>query len=623
MDDSYTENIRMKRSVTPNPDSGKEKVTALPRRAITPGPEWGHYDSDDDSRTSTVVHQRQSSYLNALDCVDSSDVWKAPLSGVRSLAGKTPDYRHPDLKTAKPVDAKSSGSQYHERSCYHQTPGSSAYQNRCHTAPCDGQNGYSGDCVSQSQGSSTAVYGSVCSGSTITSVAGSATTYQVAASHNGTNTHYLSASHGTSYPSGQQAVQTSHHSNHQQSVLTSHYSNCQQQSVPKPHYPNGQQSVSTSHSSNGQQYISPSQYHNGQQFVPVSHYSGSQQSDSVSSQRMNYGNSAQAVPNVCNTNNRQALPLSATSHKLPQSAPSTPGMKRAQFVENSDSLLGRGPNSRPTVSRSRPSSARPYDYGHSRPTVDPKTGAVIMPTHQQPPPVSGALSEWNEAVLIGDFTTPDSCELKQTSANKTLNSSRYGAVQNDDVDDGYGTYINPKTVQNVLNIQKSKNSKTGANKSIKMVPVNGNIHTSELADQKNPRVSLHNQALLADLKVDIPGDNISLGSHKDSGYRSGGSSGDRNSASSASSISFDSPTADNFRGFAGIHRPLVHTYNSSSHSSSESLSSTQSGQTVKNLPNNRLSLIPENTLSSSSSSLTMSGGKSQESLNNSQGEYIK
>ncbi len=181
----------------------------------------------------------------------------------------------------------------------------------------------------------------------------------------------------------------------------------------------------------------------------------------------------------------------------------------------------------------------------------------------------------------------------------------------------YSSYISRKTVENVLKA-RTKTGAPGQNPgSIKCV---GNLHgsNSSLESLKNRRAWQDNEALMRDLKVDIP-DNVSLGSHKDSGYRSGGSSGDRNSASSASSTSFDSPTIDNFRGYpSGFPRPLGATADARSHSSSESLSSNQSGQTIRTIQN-RLSRIPENMTSSSNSSSTLTVNKSQESLVGSQG----
>ena len=66
----------MRRSQTPNPELGSQDIgiNAPQRRAITPGPEWGHpghYNSNEDlAGAKDNAHYRQPSYLTAMDSVD-------------------------------------------------------------------------------------------------------------------------------------------------------------------------------------------------------------------------------------------------------------------------------------------------------------------------------------------------------------------------------------------------------------------------------------------------------------------------------------------------------------------------------------------------------------------------
>lgn len=143
-----------------------------------------------------------------------------------------------------------------------------------------------------------------------------------------------------------------------------------------------------------------------------------------------------------------------------------------------------------SIQRSRTHSARPYDYTSGRPMVD--AAAVSRPT------------------------------LKDARSCGNLSQ----AVANDDTDN-YGTYISRKTVQNILQHQGVKNNSA--------------------AKKPWPKEQFK------DLRVDIP-DNSSLNSNQESGYRSGSSGGDRNSASSTTS-SLESPNDGMLRGKGDFHKP--------------------------------------------------------------------
>ena len=85
-DFGYHDDSKLRRSMTPNPESQTQDVCPPARRAITPGPEWGRYDSDeeDHGKKPAIGHKRQSSYLNAFDFVDNS---QAPNQQVPAPSG--------------------------------------------------------------------------------------------------------------------------------------------------------------------------------------------------------------------------------------------------------------------------------------------------------------------------------------------------------------------------------------------------------------------------------------------------------------------------------------------------------------------------------------------------------
>ncbi len=142
-----------------------------------------------------------------------------------------------------------------------------------------------------------------------------------------------------------------------------------------------------------------------------------------------------------------------------------------------------------------------------------------MPPPDRVPPVHSA------DVVDGNPQT-----AKQTAFRSISNEWRTS------VDEGqYGTYISRKAVESILSAQKSRPGAAGATQPSR-APSDGSMQAVQEAHKHR-----HNQAYQEALKVDIPGDNLSLSSQKDSGYRSNSSAGDRNSASSTGSTPVDSP----------------------------------------------------------------------------------
>ena len=222
------------------------------------------------------------------------------------------------------------------------------------------------------------------------------------------------------------------------------------------------------------------------------------------------------------------------------------------------------------LAKGRPHSARPYDYAH-RPVVAPK-------------PNTSSRTQ----------CTPDQKYLAGED-QITTNSIKTDKVSEQALgDNNYGTYISRKAVESILKYQNGPTRTTS---------VSSSIASSKEAD---PSVCVrdfnrvidsktcHTSALTSEaLKVDIP-DNMSIGSgsHKDSGYRSGGSSGDR--ASSASSVSVDSPIIDPCRGYPpALYRALYPgiSQEAGSRSSTDSMASIQSSHSSSTLKTNTLDSI--------------------------------
>ncbi|XP_064621877.1 uncharacterized protein LOC135484390 isoform X2 [Lineus longissimus] len=149
-----------------------------------------------------------------------------------------------------------------------------------------------------------------------------------------------------------------------------------------------------------------------------------------------------------------------------------------------------------------------------------------------------------------DDLPPAKEEPRSTQKMNLLNSQT--SVQSGGSDSGKsdqdvgGAYINRKAVENILKMQQGMRGQLapGLKKQNTKGPLKAQAPLTVInSNQGNKNLQNVPSNVRETLKVDIP-DTSSLGSHQDSGYRSNesGTSGDRNSASSASSMSVDSPT---------------------------------------------------------------------------------
>ena len=281
-------------------------------------------------------------------------------------------------------------------------------------------------------------------------------------------------------------------------------------------------------------------------------------------------------------------------------------MKRAKSLENTAAAAEQAAAAVRTgapVSRSRPASARPYDYGHQKPVVQ---------QHTQPPRSASTQPDKQPTIMYPDpeYVTHEEI-MKQNSglrsnrgmdnvdgpskpANTSLHPQQKGLSSR--TEDNYATFNMRKKVENILHLQNRMRPKVPSGHSSSSTP----SHASSNTSLDTP------PAVFKDtLQVDIPGDNISIGSNmskSDSGYRSG----DRNSASSVSS-GVDSPLPDSHRHY-GKTAFVYGNYDPKGvlHSSNDSLDSAQSGQSCATLTNKStsgqpLGNIPENVMTGYSS----------------------
>ncbi len=365
--------------------------------------------------------------------------------------------------------------------------------------------------------------------------------------------------------------------------------------------------------------------------VPTPAQGGVQRMDSFTKE----GNGADVIryqrretPGDQNQRGRRNSQEGVLSEKAP-AAPSAPGskstssaefqnaMKRARSLENTASAAEQASGSvAPTapaasrpgapLSRHRPASARPYDYGHQKPVVNHH-----QPQSQLPQRSASTQPDQQPKIVYPDPEYVTHEELMRQQALSTRLSAGLDTVDgkvglqakgsptkpgsSSPTEDNYATFNMRKQVENILQMQSKLRPKAPAGHPM-----------SSAASHTSSSTSLDTMpaAFKDALQVDIPGDNISISSNmskSDSGYRSG----DRASNSSASS-GVDSPLPEG----PGGHRHYGKTafvYGSYDpkavlHSSNDSLDSAQSGQSCATLTNKSvggqpLTNIPENVVS--------------------------
>ena len=292
----------------------------------------------------------------------------------------------------------------------------------------------------------------------------------------------------------------------------------------------------------------------------------------------------------------------------PQSTEFQNAMKRAKSLENTAAAPEQAAAAVRTgvpVSKSRPASARPYDYGNRKPTVNQhaqpprsaSTQPVKQPTTSYPDPEYVSHEEiMKQNAGLRSGMGMDNADGVSKPVQPAKNASQPASEgSSSPTEDNYATFNMRKQVENILHLQNRMRPKTPSGHPSSNVPSQATSCTS---------LETMPVGFKETLKVDIPGDNISIGSNmskSDSGYRSG----DRNSASSASS-GVDSPLPDGPRSHQNYGKTafVYGSYDPKAilHSSSDSLDSAQSGQSCATLTNRSssgqfLSNIPENVVS--------------------------
>ena len=612
----------MRRSQTPNPDLGSQDIgmSAPQRRAITPGPEWGHpghYNSNEDlAGAKDNAHYRQPSYLTAMDTVDhhqhsydrhayppasgydhnpygtvaasrsnypTSSMPGGTYSGSHTLSARSSSH-YPIQQTAPHYTSSTSVPQHHPhlQSHSHRMHNSKQYSRESHQYP---QSQYPNQDSSQPTG------------------------------------------YGTHSQPPQQP--DSHSYNYQGHSVQSH-SSSQVPSKPQQSH----QSADLSNQDYGDWTLSTSEQYRRQ--TPVSPtkektrfvYPGSPQKGAHPT--MAKGNDVQRMESFSKSNGADIIrhpksihdeyPLEHYQRNRSHSqdgilaggpygeiskCPSTNfqnAMKRAKSLENTAAAAEQGAAAVRTgapVSRSRPASARPYDYGHQKPVVQQhpqpqrsaSTQADKQPTIIYPDP---EYVTHEEIMRQNSGLSMDNVDGLRKPASGSLHPQQKGLSSH--TEDNYATFNMRKKVENILHLQNRMRPKVPSGHSSSSTP----SHASSSTSLDTP------PAVFKDtLQVDIPGDNISIGSNmskSDSGYRSG----DRNSASSASS-GVDSPLPDSHRHY-GKTAFVYGNYDPKGtlHSSNDSLDSAQSGQSCATLTNKStsgqpLGNIPENVMTGYSS----------------------
>ena len=620
----YVNYQNMRRSQTPNPELGSQDsgMSAPERRAITPGPEWGHhpgqYNSNEDlAGAKDNVHYRQPSYLTAMDGVDqhhhhhqhhhhpydhhgyppssgydhnpygtvaasrsnypASSVAGSTYSGSHTLPARSSSY-HPAQQTVPQYTSSTPIPQHHHEHSYnrsHSQPAHSSQHTR-DTQQYQQQSQYPSQdsCQPTGYGSSRSqphshTYGSYQGHSVQSHSNSSQVPSKPQPSHQGANLSNQDYNDWTLSTSEQYRRQTPISPTKEKT---------------RPVYPSSPQKGTQGKGGDIQRMESFTKGSNGADVVrypknihdeyPLEQY------------QRNRSNSQDGI--LADRNG----PYGEISK--PQSTDFQNAMKRARSLENTAAAAEQAAAVRPgppPVSRTRPASARPYDYGHQKPVVH---------QHSQPPRSASTQPDKQPTIKYPDpeYVTHEeimkqNSGLRGSSGIDMADGSLYPQQKrmSSRPEDNYATLNMRKKVENILHLQNRMRPK---------VPSGNSTSSATSYTSSNTSLDTPPPVFKDTLQVDIPGDNISIGSNmskSDSGYRSG----DRNSASSASS-GVDSPLPESHRQYGktafvyGNYDPKANI-----HSSNDSLDSAQSGQSCATLTNKStsgqpLSNIPENVM---------------------------
>ncbi len=587
----------MRRAQTPNLElSGGAADTSPQRRAVTPGPEWGHHpglhNSNEDLSGARDIpaHYRQPSYLTAMDTVSGGGGGHArdQFDGFRS----------------RPT----AGSEFPPSSL-----GEDSYS-RSHTLPARS----SSHCRSQQPGvpqytqSSTQGY--------TTTTQSHFQRYPNQYPHSGVG--YNSPQHQR--PASAQSYTAQGHSAHNNVNIPS---NAQHQgnsnipsSQPPPRPPMPRQNsidvasdagyddwtLSTSEQYRRQGPVSPRKekadfsFPNSPQRVaqqPVGKMNEVQRMDSFTKEnngadviRSHRGRIHEEYPLEHMQRNRRnsqddvlrVIPRGDASK--PQSTDFQKAMKRARSLENTAEASAPPPAVRPatSVTRGRPASARPYDFGHQKPVVSqqpqqPQRSASTQPD-RQPPTVYPDPEYMTHEELMRQNRASSRLSSGLDALDGQQKLSKVPSGKSGSSEDNYATFNMRKQTESILHLQNRMRPK---------VPHGAALPPSSQHNTSSSSIDTMPASFRDALQVDIPADNISIGSNmskSDSGYRSG----DRASNSSASS-GVDSPLPDG----PGVHGQRQYgkaafvygSYDPKVHSSNDSLDSAQSGQSCATLTN--------------------------------------
>lgn len=586
--------------MTPGPDQQGQDAQTIPRRAITPGPDWGRYNSGDEDETdgpSGAVHFRQSSYLQALDAV-------------------------PGEKVHRSKTATHGGDPYYNAQRENYGP-------QANGAP---QNGKQMKQVNQ-YGTNDDRYRE-----------DRQTTQQ------SQNNHSQGQTNGKPYPPGSQYqyIKPQTHPpvplkpkpapeevkrqpppiaakptvDYQDWTLSTS-ENYRRQNMPKspvkeanfvfPSSPIKNKPAANMAKVNEIQRLESFKKGKGKIGVDVVRYQvrgtdkvdGSNTYGPLDPEALYPGNES----GVMQTSNKPGQMPNSQSHPAIKSEanPNTgthSNLKRTRSLENTTQAepVPAAYNGQ-VANKLRPQSARPFEHTNSNKPPPPTTPKLKRPSNVH------SSTEVQDSMARRHGVEPG---MNVVDGKPPRPASRGPGYKDwKDEEDPYGTlsYINRKAVESILQQQKSGavNSRV---RTLSQGPGSAGSRSSNSSlESCTEQLNRGNHglpqrpALPEALRVEIPGDNVSLGSQKDSGYRSGGS-GDRNSASSMSSVSVDSPVTDGTRlthpqhhyqhGVQNHHPHQQHHQQShqqyqhpqnvyasadaKSHSSTDSLSSGQSGQ---------------------------------------------
>ena len=619
---------RMRRAMTPGPEHGSQysDVQVIPRRAITPGPEWGRYRGEDEvdgQSKAEAVHFRQPSYLMALDVAPGEKV-REPRSKTATHGGD-PYYSanmaqenfSQQLQSSKPPPMNMVNGMVDR---YDNLP-HSEHNHMNPSSRHQSMNGMQGP-HHGSQGHTVQHHGN---------------------NHVQTGQHHGNHAQTGQHHGNHHAQTMQHYGNSQgqyqycapqtyppKAVMNGVEGNAPKQSnqLAKTDYPEWSRSTSEPYRRhNGPKSptkednvafvypTSPSKnqtptalakvneiqridsFKKGKGRLGAGHYQVSESSKPQPKSGHPYGpldpealypGHESGVMQASSTTNPNHIPCqmpNSQSHPALKSETQTSqsNLKRTRSLENTNQLPPDVPipssSNANTVGRTRPQSARPFEYPGS------KCGSEQAGSHRNAPsayitPQQGvAQPDRRHDIVNGKPPKPMPSNGKPGHRNWKDEEDPYGTLQ----------YINRRAVENILNYQQQKPagssnrghpSQNGPG-SAGSRSSNSSLDSMAAEQLSRSQVAPPRPALPEALKVDIPGDNLSLGSHQDSGYRSANS--DRTSGSS----SVESPVNDGTRVVPG-REPLKSqshlSYGSGdtrTHSSSDSLSSGHSYATVK------------------------------------------